>query len=194
MVEKAGHSRRMQVMRRAWLDDTKPKPRELTPAPGDMQISDANGSQEGRGDYYENSLPGQTVVEPNAERETGQDESAGPDPGHDELDDLLAQNASGNVPQKTDARRRRTGPFEEDDRTDEDELDALLSENPTTASALPTTNLARRGPVEDDPDDDELDALMLECTSQASTSGLGKHSVDDFADDEEAMASMGGML
>lgn len=198
MVEKVGHSKRMQVMRRAWLDDTKPYRKELTP---EAETAGANAvAGEPRADL--GSSPGEAAgAGPvNGDKATG---GSGDGQDDDELDALLAESGVNDTYKAEEQRAttKRKGPFEEDD---EDELDALMAENPGPAASDPATSKLQKPLSENEPDDDELDALMAEDTesdvmSRAPTGNTSGHHpsaqdrMDDFADDEEALASMGGM-
>lgn len=125
-------------------------------------------------------------------------------PPADELDDLFAENQADSTMQARTGQQKQRGPFEEDDEPDDDELDALLAESGPSRPTQDAPAPVRRGPFEeDDPDEDELDALMAEQQSNGSkpVSAPSKldnaarpadESMDDFADDEEALASMGG--
>ncbi|PPJ58586.1 hypothetical protein CBER1_06680 [Cercospora berteroae] len=174
MVEKVGHSKRMQVTRRAWLDDTKPYRKELTPPP-ELPVSETTAGG-AAGGYGIDAI----------ERREEDDE-----PGADELDALMADAADTSVAQRKVS--RVSGPFEEE--PDEDELDALLANAETTAKPPVLQKPAHRMRFEDEPDDDELDALLAaETTNSArpskATATAEPQGNDDFADDEEAMRDM----
>ncbi|KXS95789.1 hypothetical protein AC578_6442 [Pseudocercospora eumusae] len=192
MVEKVGHSKRMQVMRRAWLDGTKPN-RRLSPEPEAERDPDFDAMMSGaNGDAYEterqNSMPGEGAAGQHTTEQASKHDGDAPD--DDELDALLAESGPTSAPV---ARQRKAGPFQDDS---DDELDALLSENhPAQSGAKPAKEA---GSFEEGPDEDELDALMNEQGpthapgAAASTAGYTRaQTLDDFADDEEAMASMG---
>ncbi|CAK1359867.1 unnamed protein product [Cercospora beticola] len=166
MVEKVGHSKRMQVTRRAWLDDTKPYRKELTPPP-ELPVSE-------------------TTAGGAASRHAVDDE-----PGADELDALMADAADTSMAQRQVS--RVSGPFEEE--SDEDELDALLANHETTTKPPLQQKLSRPMPFENEPDDGELDALLAaETTGSARPSKTAAtaepQGENDFADDEEAMRDM----
>lgn len=182
MVEKVGHSKRMQVMRKAWLDDTKSSRRGLSPGPPVAGAEDARDR--------ESSIFGELNKEnPSAGRDA---------PDEDELDALMADvGASGGAPKK------QSGPFGQDE-PDDDELDALLAESVPAQDNAPAAaqTTTRRGPFEQDSDDEaELEALMAEqaasstnaagSTSKALPAGTSSNDANDFADEEEVMASMG---
>ncbi|KAF2208133.1 hypothetical protein CERZMDRAFT_87874 [Cercospora zeae-maydis SCOH1-5] len=178
MVEKVGHSKRMQVTRRAWLDDTKPYRKELTPPPeGQIFGTTANGAA----DEHQPSVASAGVGVDTRQRHDGDGE-----PGDDELDALMADAAGASTNERHAL--KPSGPFEEDD----DELDALLANTETATNSHPVHKTVRRMPFEDEPDDDELDALMAEETASLSKSSKTVPTAttqgdDDFADDEEAM-------
>lgn len=184
MVEKVGHSKRMQVTRRAWLDDTKPYRNDVSP---DLDMSGGNGS----GTAIDDELVG---VAGDIAQNPGKNGS-----GIDDVRELF-----GEEPAVT-AQKKQEVPLDEDDEPGDDELDALLAENSSREAAQRVGVRKQRGPFEDDDsDEDELDAFMVEQQfEQSKTTTLGKKegrvtppandNRDEFADDEEAMASMGGM-
>lgn len=163
MVEKLGHGKRMQVMRRAWLDETKPMAArgESPEREGDMEMSGAlplkNGGDGERGLFSgddEDIFPSETAAPKEPDNDTNAAHQDG-EPGDDELDALLAE-----TEQQPPKVTRPRGPFEEDDDDDEDELDALLAE---------------------------------QTTAQLTKQPISGHDKDDnnlYADDEEAMAGM----
>lgn len=173
MVEKLGHTKRLQVMRRAWLDETKPMTaREESPeGDGNVQMSGALPAGEGPevpqglfSDEEGDIFPAATA--PQRTQQIGDQampEEGGPD--DDELDALLADQCR--PQQKQPETRKPKGPFEEDD-DDEDELDALLAEQSTNQAAKATT-------------------AVNNSESLHSTDGKNDN---EYADDEEAMADM----
>ncbi|EME77418.1 uncharacterized protein MYCFIDRAFT_83337 [Pseudocercospora fijiensis CIRAD86] len=201
MLEKVGHSKRMQVMRRAWLDATKPD-RRLSPQPEpeldpdfDLMMSGANG--DANDTERQNSTSGEGATDLNTTQQASSGKDGGDAPDDDELDALLAESGPTTAPV---LKQRKAGPFE-DDGSDDDELDALLSENHPAqpgAEAAKTAKTSEASAFAEGPDEDELDALMNEQgpthapDAAASTAGSTRpQPLDDFADDEEAMASMG---
>jgi len=210
MVEKVGHSKRMQVTRRAWIDATKPSRREESPERlEDMETSGALPREGlGREGSDAEDLFGENADEQQRGRNTEKGAQSNDMPEDDELDALMAENAPATTGAQDGQQQKRRAPFEEDDDgPDEDELDALMAENePTAPRAAQSKPQQQRGPFEEDdagPDEDELDALMAEeqgssgGTNAATTQVAGQSSRqeqrdgDDFADEEEAMASMG---
>jgi replication fork protection complex subunit Csm3/Swi3 len=197
MVEKLGHSKRLQVSRRAWIDETKAHRRR--------EDDDADARMEDIAQAEDDTIfpvPSETTQQSTAQQQT---EGGGDAPDEDDLDALLREQES--VPAATNtatnAAPKAKGPFQEDDEPDEDELDALLNED------LRQTNIApqeqpnkQKGPFEED-DQDELDMLLAE-EPQQSHPAEGSNNKDsgmanptqggkeaDFEDDEEAMAEMG---
>ncbi|CAK4030496.1 Chromosome segregation in meiosis 3 [Lecanosticta acicola] len=199
IVEKVGHSKRMQVMRRSWLDDTKPYRKELTP---DVEVSGANEDGERSREEREASSSGEATGEPT---NANSREQAGTiwAPEDDELDAMLAENGDESVKQAEKPQSKHRGPFEEEDMDeDEDELNALMAEH--TRPAVSKTPSRKEPTLEQGPDEDELDALMAEQAESGArpkapaedahrTHSRPENGMDDFADDEEAMQSMGGM-
>ncbi|TKA23356.1 hypothetical protein B0A50_07564 [Salinomyces thailandicus] len=216
MVEKLGHSKRMQINRRAWMDVTKPNRTEASPERiGDVEMS---GALDGLPEHEmsraqsaeDNVFSEDTDIAPrNAEPGVVRQDEI---PEEDDLDALMAADTGttrGGTGQRQQQQpnTKQKGPFEEDDDgPDEDELDALLAESNSSAPKAFSSQPQRRGPFEEDDDahdEDELDALMDEESSRGEHD-QGQKTVlaqdvrrdpglnDDFADDEEAMADMGG--
>ena len=135
IVEKVGHSKRMQVTRKAWIDETKPHQRDASPhgIDDDFVMSGALPSTEadvhgnmGMEEESDNAIFGRSTsnIEPIDNGALRPDDT----PGEDDLDALLAQNEPTTASTSAQPQRKR-GPFD-DDSDDEDELDALLAEQP----------------------------------------------------------------
>lgn len=198
MVEKLGHTKRMQVSRRAWIDESKGF-RRREDEDAEMRLGEVSGQGEDNDEIF--------PVRPK-ESGPGQEQSGGGSdaPDDDELDALMAEEPAAAAPPNTTGNgpTQSGRPFQDDDGPDDDELDALLNEESQPA-VQPTQQQAtkQKGPFEDDEEEDELDALLAEEPQKNQTNGgaTGKvggaqhsrHSRkdDDFADDEEAMAEMG---
>jgi replication fork protection complex subunit Csm3/Swi3 len=212
MVEKLGHSKRMQITRRGWMDATKPSRREEDVeriGDGELEMSGGLGGAADDMDLF-----GDVAGNEGADV-----------PADDELDALMAENAtSGSVARKQQTTRPM---FEEDEdemdaiiaehenatsgsaghhksniyaeiNEDQDELNALMAEHESTAAQAQPKQTSKKpnGPFGEDagPDEDELDALMAE--ESFKSTGLQQkttHNVtqNDFQDEEEIMASMG---
>ena len=176
MIEKVGHTKRMQVTRRGWLDATKPYRREDSPERiGDVQMSGGLGDAGGE-DEAERRVGAQTGEDGDTANRAPQEESGaagqgigGDDaPEDDELDALLNENKGGDAPADTAPRKAARVPFEEDSDA-EDELDALLAEGEGGGREKIVSQTG---------------------TANKLVSG-GEKDTDDFEDDEEALASMG---
>ncbi|KAK5169470.1 chromosome segregation in meiosis- protein [Saxophila tyrrhenica] len=169
MVEKLGHSKRMQVMRRAWLDETKPgaDARELSPERGEDVVMSGGLGRESvpaeDGGAREGSLSGSRSPADGAQEGAGQAQRSDDAPDDDELDALMADEAAAATAKPaTSQPQQRKGPFDDDD--DDDDLDALMAEQ----SASNHDRTATPAPPQ--------------------RNGETSH---DYADDEEAMADMG---
>jgi replication fork protection complex subunit Csm3/Swi3 len=171
-VEKVGHSKRMQVMRRAWLDATKPQQRDATPEKdgdfvmnGALPIDGINRDQASTPEEGNEVTPIDSLHpkgDQNSSLRNGRSTDA---PDDDELDALLAgDNNSGHVATGQGLQHTK-GPFEED-WEDEDELDALLAAEPTATAGITSSGGSAR------------------VNGASESRGLFE---DDFADEEEAM-------
>lgn len=172
MVEKLGHGKRMQVMRRAWLDGTKPSADVREPSPevevgGEDAVMTGLLPKEGRrsgifDDDSEDEEAELAVRRNNAPADNAPVQDAYDAPDDDELDALMADNAA--VPKPVQAApQRRKGPFDDDEDEDDDDLDALLAEQ---SGPVPGQTIPPQPPAND------------------------PRKEDDFADEEEAMADM----
>lgn len=168
-VEKLGHSKRMQITRRAWLDATKPHQREASPERiRDAVMSGALpergvGTQRNGADESDDAIFGDLIRENSAAKGSEKESQTNDAPEDDELDALLADNEAA-VPSRTaEAVQRRREPFEEVD-DDEDDLNALLAGNGASVPSKSTEPPQRHGGPfeEEDSDEDELDALLAE--------------------------------
>jgi replication fork protection complex subunit Csm3/Swi3 len=195
MVEKLGHTKRMQVSRRAWIDESKGF-RRREDGDVEMRLGDAGQAQDDNDEIF----PIPTNMNESARRQ-GQREGGADGPDEDELDALLGGEAPvAAVP----IRPANNGPPESQGPFRDDELDALLNEEPQQAAQPRQQTTKQKGPFEDDNDDDDLDALLAEEPQTSGNDNGGESSKAigsqhptntgkdiDFADDEEAMAEMG---
>lgn len=193
MIEKLGHSKRLQVSRRAWMDETKPFRRREDE---DAEMQDAG---EGAAEKDDDAI---FPAEANGgQAEQAQQSGADGGPADDELDALFAEESIKAGPTEL---QKSKGPFEDDDGPDEDELDALLAEESRPAPQSTSKKTSKQnGPFEDDDeaDMDELDALMAEESQRDQSKEQGREipiqnassqrQEDNFDDDEEAMQEMG---
>ncbi|KAK5125675.1 hypothetical protein LTR85_011949 [Meristemomyces frigidus] len=181
MVEKLGHTKRMQITRRAWIDGTKPSRRDASPERlGDIEMSgglDGLPEQEAaRNDGDDDDdLFGEHTDDPPAAHAEKSDAQNNDMPEDDELDALMAESAPAAPAADSGPQQKRRGPFEEEDDDedagpDEDELDALMAEEPPTNDARKASSAAQ------------------------APQGAGPGTVqgqNEFADEEEIMAGMG---
>lgn len=168
MVEKLGHKKKIQIYRKEWIDEGKPRSADddlddFIATRGNQTID--RGAGEGR-DTLDNIPEEAQVV---------RDVLPGRD--HEQLSPQ-----GGNEP-------------------DEDELDALLQEASAETFQTQSPTIKTRQSIQE-PDEDELDALLAEDgpAAAAPKSLFGgpssreksppKQPVDDFADEEEAMAGL----
>ena len=169
MVEKLGHTKRMQVSRRAWLDATKARARGRSPE----RMGDVEGEDSVRG---EGEAPGwgEGVEASNAAAGDGTEDGRRAHdvvPDDDDLDALLAENAQP-ADQASAKPPLRQGPFEQDEASEDDgddELDALLAEQ-----GFGVLNASSRGAAE-------------------AAGSKPRETDQSFADEEEAMREMEGM-
>jgi len=150
LVEKAGHGKRMQVMRKAWIDEGKPGYVRREDVDKAVDAADNAPNAEAR-TSEDDALPKTMEQEEDPAsmffgNDNAEDGTEGADgPNDDELDALLAQD--GDKPANT-----QNKPLADVDSEGEDDLDAILAEQDT-----------RRKPsqiVEDNEDEDDLEALL----------------------------------
>ncbi|MCJ1431128.1 chromosome segregation in meiosis- protein [Xylographa pallens] len=181
MIEKLGHTKRLQTMRREWIKEGKPSETR------EEEASSSKASSQ------------QTVNQANDNR-----------PEKSSLNAHTAGAASSASRPPTTTSTSKTANEEslfvsDDDRDahpSDDELDALLAEDALrTTSTTTTTTPAAQEPHKTDqhlPSDDDLDALLAEATLTKTPSAptatphpTNKH--DEFEDEMEAMAGMDDM-
>ncbi|KAL2443761.1 Chromosome segregation in meiosis protein 3 [Exophiala dermatitidis] len=188
LIEKVGHSKRMQTMRKEWIDEGKPgyvKEKASKPQDGEKEkeIDDLYGGDERADRRTSNEMaPGDdSLFIPDTRASDDVPDFNDEMPEDDELDALLAeQETAGSArPAPPPSRSKRTI---DDDSEGEDDLDALLAEQetrrvPQTATATPSveskqTSRPKTSPFEDDDDDeedmDDLDALLAEQEARAT--------------------------
>ncbi|KAK4936932.1 chromosome segregation in meiosis-related protein [Elasticomyces elasticus] len=173
LVEKVGHSKRMQVIRKEWIDEGKPgyvreklrrKEEEKEKEIDDLYAGDTYASKDATATVQpveeDDSL---FVPDARGANKNSADEDALPE--DDELDALLAEQDN------TVSAPRQTSKIAEDlDSEGEDDLDALLAAQetrkvpPPVSSPKPITK-SQRSPFDEEDDDedmDDLDALLAE--------------------------------
>jgi replication fork protection complex subunit Csm3/Swi3 len=196
MVEKLGHSKRLQVSRRAWIEESK-NHRRREDDEADARMQDVAEAED------DTIFP--VASEATQQNPTQQQTRGGGDaPDEDDLDALLREqdDTQPTINPVSNAPARAKGPFQEDDEPDEDELDALLNEDLRKTNIAPQEQPSKqKGPFEED-DQDELDMLLADEPQQSHSAESGNNKGTekpnptqggkeaDFADDEEAMAEM----
>lgn len=202
MVEKLGHKKRIQMMRRAWIDGGRPG--------GDSR--DGGGGDEAEmmeGLFDDPALPPRELrVAPIFETRTPAARPLTPPRGGDVPDDVddLYDASPRRAPATATTHTSIFGPPARapPDDDDDDALAALLAEAEMDASAA-AAPAARRQP--DEEDEDDLDALLAEAemADARPAGGLGKggetrgkgqelggEDADVDEDDMDALAAMGG--
>ncbi|KAK3679458.1 chromosome segregation in meiosis-related protein [Recurvomyces mirabilis] len=192
MVEKLGRGKRMNVMRKGWIDGTKTRVREgsMERIGDDRAGAGAGAAEDDRSfdDLFEDE---QMLDRPL----NGDSNDVPPD---DELDALTNENVAPIITRPQPQSR----PMFEDD---EDELDEMLAHDKDHASVHAHRPTQRNsGLFQDDhgePDEDELDALLAEePLGQIGTRAVqdltkaappGPEQSGEFDDEEEVLASMG---
>ncbi|KAJ9607994.1 chromosome segregation in meiosis- protein [Cladophialophora chaetospira] len=181
LVEKAGHSRRMQVARKEWIDEGKPgyirereakkkadkdereqerKTDEMYAGGEETMMSGANNEPLNEGStVVDDSL---FIPDSRTTNNAAQDDAGLPE--DDELDALLAEQDTRTTTRPTTVPRR----IIEDDSEGEDDLDALLAEQESRKKAsapavsTPAPKSQSQSFDDDDEDMDDLDALLAE--------------------------------
>lgn len=184
MVEKVGHSKRMQVMRREWINESKHK--ELygedddmyggqntgNPTNGGAQATAPTANGEAQPDSLEDDSFLDDLFFPDANKKP--EARSHNEPEEDELDALLAEQYT--VIQS----KPRQLPMTEDSEG-EDDLDALLAE----AERPNVVSKPGHGPAQHVTDeDDDLGAFMAERQIESMSVSTSKQPANDEDDDE----------
>lgn len=168
MIEKLGHTKRIQTMRKEWIDEEKPKPFYDRTNTDDPAGSSANRNSEG-------DRPRDHVANNSTTNQTGT--------ANDE--DLF-------MPDPEAENRRPVSHPEPDD----DELEDLLREQDGEITFAPPKPVPRSHQDHPEPDDDDLEDLLREqdevmADMPKSTSRPADTPMDDFDAEYEAMNEMG---
>ncbi|EKG20321.1 Replication fork protection component Swi3 [Macrophomina phaseolina MS6] len=171
IIEKLGHKKRMQIMRKEWINEGKPRPSEdvetdfpeggqdaQDPTAGTTRADDEHQETEPRSDGERH----QATEAQTSNTDTAPSQRAG-EPHEDELDALLAAD----MPFSSGV---HAAPSQQADEPDEDELNALLAEEMNGNEPL-----GRSGPGQ---------------ASNSRKSPLEKNQDDEFADEMEAMEGL----
>ncbi|KAL4976517.1 replication fork protection component Swi3-domain-containing protein [Aspergillus desertorum] len=174
MIERLGHSKRLQTMRRAWIDEEKPK----SAAESTLETLRMNPNKNNVGSNATSmALISQSI--PN-------DISRSPGEANDTDEDLFLPDGTNH---QLSADGSRAPP---DDHDEFDELDALLREHRDEPDTGESTSKGGAGNEHVSPDDyeiDELDALLGEHEGDSNSKELKSESLetDSHADEHEAM-------
>jgi replication fork protection complex subunit Csm3/Swi3 len=165
MVEKAGHKKRMVIARNQWIKEGEPKSGN-----GDDELEETGDLPEtATGHAQAAALPARPATPPRNQDVPDDDDIYGVTP--------IAQR-----------RPRTVANFDE---PDEDDLEALMAEAEGQDAPPPPQVVG--------PDDDELEALMAEAENETasntatSANNAPKPPVNEYADEEAAMAEMEGL-
>lgn len=131
IIEKVGHTKRMQMMRKDWIDEGKPRRRT---------------GQDDEDDDEDAINPGNAAAGEGGEQMEGVEQDA-------PTDQLDARNED--RPQAQD--HKNIGAADAD--PDDDELDALLAESAEADASVPKKMPVRTAAVEDDPFADAMEAM-----------------------------------
>ncbi|KAJ4378076.1 chromosome segregation in meiosis- protein [Neocucurbitaria cava] len=138
IVEKVGHTKRMQIMRKDWIDEG--KPRRTTEA------DDEDVDENIRDEAQPQPQPQPHTIEMEGIEKTTDTERPEVEHAGEEQTRSHPTNAA------------ESAAADDPDDPDEDELDALLAESEQPTAGAPTT-LPSRPATEDDPFADEMEAM-----------------------------------
>jgi replication fork protection complex subunit Csm3/Swi3 len=130
IIEKVGHTKRMQMMRKDWIDEGKPRRNTGQDEDDDDAVQEQTLPQQSTEDMDGVENGGQVDSNHQTEREGST---------HNPAEDATGLTASGDP--------------------DDDELDALLAESEQPSHTAPTTLPTRPMPTQDDPFADDLEAM-----------------------------------
>ncbi|MCJ1379313.1 chromosome segregation in meiosis- protein [Xylographa soralifera] len=175
IIEKLGHTKRLQTMRREWIKEGRPlERREEEAASSEISsqptaIATGTRTEEGLANAHTTgvnetaSRPPTSKPTPSASKSSKEeslfisDDDLDPHPSDDELDALLAEDAlltTSTTPAITPGARR---PHEADQHPPDDDLDALLAEDTFHPPSAPTA--ARPSTTKHDEFEDEMEAM-----------------------------------
>lgn len=174
MIEKVGHSKRMHVMRREWIDEGKPKLEyvdsgdEHGPVDDHVAVTDADINRPDQGQVPTSAENGdkssfglghgaESLFVPEEQHRSNKESDV---PEEDDLDALLAEETARATPR---INQKGTAPVEAEG---EDDLDALLAEyDSRKAEKRPPERRSEKVTV--DEEEDDLDAILAEQDAQA---------------------------
>lgn len=153
MIEKLGHSKRIQTMRREWIDQEKPRQRH----------NDDDPPQETENTHHNGTS---NAAELHSDRQSNSRQSPRP---NDDSDDLFMSDEGnpqyvverGDAPEEDDLeallREQEDEVVDKPDAPEEDDLDALLREQ--TDGPVPPRKPSTAPPVDDDRYADDMEAM-----------------------------------
>lgn len=156
MIEKLGHKKRLQVMRKAWIDEDRPKPaaeeedEDFVAGDADRNGTEKELNGDATMDDAEQEAGGSRIEDKGESQEIGQLRSSSPLMLDDDDEELYAEVE---VQEPTTKAAEAQEP-------DEDELDALLAEEGMTEPPKLVQNVVQRAPEERDDFADEEEAMM----------------------------------
>uniref|UniRef100_A0A093UWA0 Chromosome segregation in meiosis protein n=1 Tax=Talaromyces marneffei PM1 TaxID=1077442 RepID=A0A093UWA0_TALMA len=148
MIEKLGHTKRVQIMRREWINEEKPDYRRHD------RDHDNNNHDNSTFTSKRNGAPADTITTSN--------DATNNDPLGDELEDLFAER-----PRRGSAPKQNASNGPSDDTPPDDDLDMLLAEAENITST-PKNNTYNEPSTGDAPPDDDLDMLLAEAENTTS--------------------------
>ena len=196
LVEKAGHSRRMGVMRKEWIDEGKPdyirerearkkadkEEREREKETDEMYAGDAMMSGANNEPTNDAAIDDDALFVPDSRRRDNAVEDDAGLPADDELDALLAEQDTRPISRPSTAPKR----IVEDDSEGEDDLDALLAQQQSrhkaeVPAASASLNQSKTSPFDEDEDMDDLEALLAEQETRSKTDTSHKETTQSKA-------------
>ncbi|RMZ80801.1 hypothetical protein DV737_g2820, partial [Chaetothyriales sp. CBS 132003] len=177
LIEKAGHSKRMNVVRKTWIDEGKPGYRAFEDASADQIASSSQPYDVNRNDLEDQGPLDELFFQDPVSNHAPDGGAPSED---DDLDALLAENAS-----------HSSDPTERTERTEPaglreiDDLDALMAEQ--ESRNIPASGLKQN---QGEDEDDDLDALLAEQQSrkaeiQVSERAQQRTTIFDNEDEDE---------
>ena len=185
LVEKAGHSRRMQLMRKEWIDEGKPgyireKEAQKKSAKEEQKTDEMYAGDEAlmsgsnnEPSFIGNAAEDDSLFVPDSRPSKNNEEGDTGLPEDDELDALLAEQETRTSSRPTSAPKKVV----EEDSEGEDDLEALLAEQESrrapasaTAPSAPSKQTDSIFNEDEDEDMDDLDALLTEQATRSRPS------------------------
>jgi replication fork protection complex subunit Csm3/Swi3 len=133
IIEKLGHSKRIQYMRKEWIAEGRPKAGESDPEDNDVVAAETTGDQDAERmeGVEEENMAQENEPQTSKENDVPQQildtsKALEDDPDEDELDALLADNAAPGTSFASTALRPKPAAFEEDNFEDDEDAMAEM--------------------------------------------------------------------